>query len=356
MATGNPTPTYALGTGAPTWLSINSTSGAVSGTPPTGTTTFSYSVIAANGVTPNATAGPFTVTVSPAPAAPTFTTDSPPLTATVGTQYSYTFVATGNPTPTYALGTGAPSWLSINSTSGAVSGTPPTGTTTFTYSVIAANGVTPNATAGPFTVTVTGTSSKTPTSTKVSSSANPVYTTQAVTFTATVSPTNGGGSVAFFADGSSSPIPGCGAISLVKASGSTYTATCSTTALEVGVNTVTATYSGDTSYLGSTGSLSQNEQVIGCPSGQAAHLLTATTNVGTIYGLFCVNPKTGAGTYQQGSVSGTGTVVIKGASSVISAVGKNLGMGGTSNGTTQGAGNVFQENLPIKAKGVYTLG
>ena len=220
--------------------------------------------------------------------------------------------------------------------------------------MIASNGVTPNATAGPFTVAVNST--KTPTTTKVSSSANPVYTTQVVTFTATVSPTDGGGSVAFFATGSSTPISGCGAISLVKASGSTYTAKCATSALPVGTSTVTATYSGDTSYLGSTGSLSQNEQVIGCPSGQAAHLLIASTNVGTIYGLFCVNPKTGAGTYQQGSVSGTGTVVIKGAGSVISAEGKNLGMGGTSNGTTQGAGNVFQENLPIKAKGVYTLG
>ena len=154
VATGNPTPTYALGIGAPSWLSIGSTTGAVSGTPPTDTTSFTYSVIASNRVTPNATAGPFTVTVSPAQAAPAFTTDSPPLTATVGTQYSYTFVATGNPTPTYALGTGAPSWLSISSTSGALSGTPPTRTTSFTYSVIASNTVTPNATAGPFTVTV----------------------------------------------------------------------------------------------------------------------------------------------------------------------------------------------------------
>ena len=36
----------------------------MSGVPPAGTTSFSYSVGAANGVSPNATAGPFTVSVS----------------------------------------------------------------------------------------------------------------------------------------------------------------------------------------------------------------------------------------------------------------------------------------------------
>jgi subtilase family serine protease len=153
-ASGNPTPTYAFGDSPPSFLSINSTTGVVSGTPTTGTTSFSYSVIASNGVTPNATAGPFTVTVSAAQAAPVFTTDSPPLTGTVGTSYTYTFHASGNPTPTYAFGDSPPSFLSINSTTGVVSGTPTTGTKSFSYSVIASNGVTPNATAGPFTVTV----------------------------------------------------------------------------------------------------------------------------------------------------------------------------------------------------------
>ena len=38
--------------------------GLVTGTPPAGATTFSYSVVASNGVSPDATAGPFTVTVS----------------------------------------------------------------------------------------------------------------------------------------------------------------------------------------------------------------------------------------------------------------------------------------------------
>jgi virginiamycin B lyase len=84
---------------------------------------------------------------------PTFVADSPPLTAEVGSTYSYTFAAAGSPAPTYAL-TGSPSWLSINSSSGLVSGTPPSGATTFSYSVVASNSSSSNATAGPFTVAV----------------------------------------------------------------------------------------------------------------------------------------------------------------------------------------------------------
>jgi hypothetical protein len=161
-ATGNPTPTYALSAGAPSFLSIDATTGTVSGTPPTGTTSFAYSVVASNGTLPNATAGPFSVNVSAATTAPVFTTATPPLTATVGAKYSYTFTATGNPTPTYALGAGAPTFLTVNATTGAVSGTPPTGTTSFAYSVVASNGTLPNATAGPFTVVVKGAANTAP--------------------------------------------------------------------------------------------------------------------------------------------------------------------------------------------------
>jgi hypothetical protein len=156
-ASGVPAPTFALGAGAPSWLTINATSGAVSGTPPAGPVSFSYSVVASNGVTPNATAGPFTVTVN---APPAFTAANPTLTATVGTVYSYAFAASGVPAPTFALGSGAPSWLTINPSTGGVSGTPPSGTTSFSYTVIASNGVTPNATAGPFTVAVSTSANK----------------------------------------------------------------------------------------------------------------------------------------------------------------------------------------------------
>ncbi len=89
-------------------------------------------------------------------AAPLFKTDSPPLTVPTGSVYAGDFGASGVPAATYALAPGAPAWLSIEpSFSGIVSGTPPSGTTSFTYSVIASNGVGPVATTGRFTVTVT---------------------------------------------------------------------------------------------------------------------------------------------------------------------------------------------------------
>jgi sugar lactone lactonase YvrE len=88
------------------------------------------------------------------PIAPTFTTDSPPLRVGTGSDYYYTFAATGLPAPRYALAAGAPAWLGINATTGALAGTVPSGITTFTYSVTATNAA-GTATAGPFTVTVT---------------------------------------------------------------------------------------------------------------------------------------------------------------------------------------------------------
>ncbi len=91
-----------------------------------------------------------TITVDQVPA---FTVDSPPTTATVGQTYTYTFAASGVPAPTYSLASGGPSWLSINTTTGALTGAPPVRTTSFSYSVVATNGVGDRA-AGPFTVTV----------------------------------------------------------------------------------------------------------------------------------------------------------------------------------------------------------
>ena len=87
---------------------------------------------------------------------PVFTADSPPTTAQSGQGYAYIFVADGLPAPTYSLAPGAPSWLTVDATTGSVSGTPPTGTTTFAYSVIATNSV-GSAGAGPFTVPVSTT-------------------------------------------------------------------------------------------------------------------------------------------------------------------------------------------------------
>jgi hypothetical protein len=66
---------------------------------------------------------------------PTFTTANPTKTATVGVAYSYTFAATGT-SPTYVINSGSlPNGLTLNKTTGVLSGTP-TVAGTFVYSVI----------------------------------------------------------------------------------------------------------------------------------------------------------------------------------------------------------------------------
>jgi len=85
--------------------------------------------------------------------APQFTAASPSLSTRIGDDYSYNFSASGTPAPTYAL-VDAPSWLTINSSTGVVSGTVPWGTGAgFSYSVAASNSV-GTVTAGPFAVSV----------------------------------------------------------------------------------------------------------------------------------------------------------------------------------------------------------
>jgi type VI secretion system secreted protein VgrG len=72
--------------------------------------------------------------------APTITSGAP-TTATAGTPYSYTVTATGTPTPTFTA-TGLPAGLTLNGTTGVISGTPTTpGTSRVT--ITASNGTAP---------------------------------------------------------------------------------------------------------------------------------------------------------------------------------------------------------------------
>jgi hypothetical protein len=76
---------------------------------------------------------------------------------------------------------------------------------------------------------------------------------QSVTLTATVQPTDAGGSVSFYANGTA--IAGCSARPLARGTASdNAVATCTTTALPLGADQVRADYSGDAGYLASSGS------------------------------------------------------------------------------------------------------
>jgi large repetitive protein len=100
-----------------------------------------------------------------------------------------------------------------------------------------------------------------PTVTTVASSTSGVSDYgQPVTFTATVSPSDGNGTVAFDADGV--PIAGCTSLPLTLVDGSGQAAcTPAPTQLAAGLDTITATYSGDPSYLTSTGTLPGGQDV-----------------------------------------------------------------------------------------------
>jgi hypothetical protein len=154
-ATGTPTPTFAVTAGAlPTGVTLNANTGAVSGTP-TLAGSFTGAVTASNGVNPAFTQA-FVINIAPAQAAPTITSVPPP-NGTRGVAYSYIYIATGTPAPTFAVTTGAlPTGLTLNGTTGAVSGTPSVAGV-FSGAVTASNGVNPASTQN-FTITITGSS------------------------------------------------------------------------------------------------------------------------------------------------------------------------------------------------------
>jgi hypothetical protein len=98
-----------------------------------------------------------TISYSTAPTgstAPVFSADAPPATATVGSAYSYTFRAFGQPAPSFTVASGAlPAGLKLDASTGTLSGTP-TSAGSSTFTVKATNGVGPDAVSGALKITV----------------------------------------------------------------------------------------------------------------------------------------------------------------------------------------------------------
>ena len=126
-ATGYPAPTFSETGTLPTGITLNS-SGVLSGTS-TQTGSFPVTMTATNGVGTDATQN-FTVNVV---AAPVFTSANNATFTTAGSN-SFTVSASGFPAPTFAVTTGTlPSGVTLNSTTGVLSGTPAaTGVTSVT--------------------------------------------------------------------------------------------------------------------------------------------------------------------------------------------------------------------------------
>ena len=178
---------------------------------------------------------------------------------TVGTPGNFTVTTTGLPVNTIGNGfTGCTSTLpgTLNFTdhgdnTARLTGTP-TSAGIFTVCIKASNGVGTAATQT-FTLTV----ARQATATAISSNIDPVNPKTAVTYTATVVPAPGSGTVTFHADGAS--IPSCTALALSPAG----RATCTQTYNTAGNHAIYATYNPAANYLGST-SPTLGETVASC--------------------------------------------------------------------------------------------
>ncbi len=104
LATGSPAPTFTLTGGSlPSGITLDSSSGILSGTPAVGASTsspYNLQFTASNGVG-SAAVQNFTLTVTPTALVPAFTTQPSNLTVALGQTATFTVVATGTPTPTY---------------------------------------------------------------------------------------------------------------------------------------------------------------------------------------------------------------------------------------------------------------
>jgi hypothetical protein len=133
--TASNTPTSYNATGLPAGLSVNTSTGVISGTPSAaGTTNVSISATNASG-TGTAT---LVLTVNAAGSAPSITS-SLTATGTAGSSFSYQITASNAPTSYNA--SGLPAGLSVNTSTGVISGTPSSaGTANVSISATNANG------------------------------------------------------------------------------------------------------------------------------------------------------------------------------------------------------------------------
>ena len=151
-SSGFPPPTFSETGALPNGVTLDSTTGVLSGTPAAGTGgVYPITIDVENGVSDPTQS--FSLTVDQAAAI----TSAASGTLTVGTHGSLTVTDTGFPTPTLTEGGALPAGISFDPARGTLSGTPAAGTAgTYHLSFTAHNGVGSNATQA-YTLTVTAT-------------------------------------------------------------------------------------------------------------------------------------------------------------------------------------------------------
>jgi len=181
--TASNSPTSFGATGLPAGLSVNASTGLISGTPSAaGTSTVTLSATNSGG-TGNAT---LSLTIAPSTSAPAITSATT-ASGKAGTAFSYQITATNSPTSYGA--TGLPAGLSVNTSSGLISGTSTTaGTSTVTLSATNSGG-TGNAT---LSLTIAPSTTSAPAITSATTASGKVGTALSYQITATNSPTSYG--------------------------------------------------------------------------------------------------------------------------------------------------------------------
>ena len=229
--------TYSVSPSLPSGLSLNSSTGAITGTPTVTSSATSYTVTVtdANNATASNT---FSLTVSDVV---TGTADTTAQSFRVGTAITnFTpLTGTGGTAPlTYYVSSGAlPAGLTINASTGVVSGTPTStySTANVIFSVKDANNSVGSTTS---TVSFSVSAALISTMTTLSSSSNNPLSGQSVTFTATVAPSAATGTVTFKDSGTT----------LGTSNLNSGVATFTTSSLSVSSHSINATYNGDTNY------------------------------------------------------------------------------------------------------------
>lgn len=148
----------------PSWATFNTNTGRLTGTPGAShIRTYNNIVITVSDGTATASLPAFSITVSSSNTPPTIS-GTPPTTATVGTQYSFTPTATdanSGTTLTFSI-TNRPSWATFSTTTGRLQGTP-TAAGTFSNIQIRVSDGQDTASLAAFTITVSEAANRAPT-------------------------------------------------------------------------------------------------------------------------------------------------------------------------------------------------
>ena len=308
-STGGAVVSYSVSPSLPAGLSLDTSTGSISGTPTAVTSSASYTITATNtGGTDTAT-----VTIVVNDIAPSISYSSNSLTLEKGTPMTTATVTSTGGAVTYAVSPSLPAGLSLDTSTGSISGTPTAITSSATYTITANN------TGGSDTATVTIVVNDVAPSITYGTTS---LTLEKGTAMTTQTPTSTGGTVVSYSVSPSLPA----GLSLDTSTGAiSGTPTAITSSASY---TITATNTGGTDTASMTivvndvaPSISYSSTSLTLEKGTAMTTLTPTTGGGAITS-WSVSPSLPAGLSldsSTGAISGTPTAVTSNASYTITA-------------------------------------